>query len=30
MWMLSLIVFGIAAWMFRSQYVERKPRRAGA
>jgi len=30
MWLLSLVVFGIAAWMFRSQYVERKPRRAGA
>jgi lipopolysaccharide export system permease protein len=30
MWLVSLIVFGIAAWMFRSQYVERKPRRAGA
>lgn len=30
MWLLSLLVFGIAAWMFRSQYVERKPRRAGA
>ncbi len=30
MWMVSLIVFGIAAWMFRSQYVERKPRRVGA
>jgi lipopolysaccharide export system permease protein len=30
MWMVSLIVFGIAAWMFRSQYVERKPRRLAA
>ncbi|WP_266183561.1 LPS export ABC transporter permease LptF [Dyella humicola] len=30
MWMVSLIVFGIAAWMFRSQYVERKPRKVAA
>ncbi|WP_233523389.1 LPS export ABC transporter permease LptF [Dyella solisilvae] len=30
MWMVTFIVFGIAAHMFRSQYVERKPRKAGA
>jgi lipopolysaccharide export system permease protein len=30
MWMVSFIVFGIAAWMFRSQYVERKPRKVAA
>lgn len=30
MWLVSLIVFGLATWMFRSQYIERKPRRAGA
>jgi lipopolysaccharide export system permease protein len=30
MWLVTLIVFGLAAWMFRNQYAERKPRRAGA
>ena len=30
LWLVSLVVFGIAAWMFRGQYVERAPRRAGA
>jgi lipopolysaccharide export system permease protein len=30
MWMVSIVVFAYAAWMFRNQYVERKPRRAGA
>jgi lipopolysaccharide export system permease protein len=30
MWLVSFIVFGLAAWMFRSQYAERKPRKAGA
>jgi len=30
MWMVTIIIFGIAAWMFRSHYIERKVRRAGA
>ena len=28
MWIVSLLVFAFAAWMFRSQYVARKPRKA--
>ena len=28
MWLLSLLVFALAAWMFRSHYVARKPRKA--
>ncbi|PWK88524.1 LPS export ABC transporter permease LptF [Fulvimonas soli] len=30
MWGVSLLVFAIAAWMFRSQYAARRPRKAGA
>ncbi|WP_343214346.1 LPS export ABC transporter permease LptF [Dyella sp. ASV21] len=30
MWGVTFVVFGMAAWMFRSQYIERKPRKAGA
>ncbi|MHA6204536.1 LPS export ABC transporter permease LptF [Dyella soli] len=30
MWMVSFLVFGLAAWMFRSQYIERRPRKAAA
>ncbi|MGC1549564.1 MAG: LPS export ABC transporter permease LptF [Rhodanobacter sp.] len=30
MWLLTILVFTFAAWMFRNQYIARKPRKAAA